>query len=352
MQESKVMKFLTLILLLSFCSITNGQVYRFEQEGIKGSAVLIHKTTTQSYLLSCAHEVDKDKPVIIHSSLGKLKGRYLSHSIDDDLSIIFLQKSLKANPIPLADYELTQSQQVTIVGLNSGITKTTISQDTRFLEAPTKQGDSGGAVVDKNNRLVGIVVGVTKVDRDEPKPRGFMVRNTTIFGFIRRNNCPNGYCQQRPSYLPQEAPPPPEYVSDIPDVDKVRRIASLEAQIRVLTDRIEKLDKSYTESLEALRERPSTLGTDGSNGKDGENGKDAAPFTVQFYSKSKVSDKEFELGELRVDKSGIYRVELPDVIVEWLNPSDGKTISKSAFPAGTPVRLMLTKEVLEAASGK
>tara|TARA_R110002020_G_scaffold76728_1_gene194251 strand:- start:919 stop:1287 length:369 start_codon:yes stop_codon:yes gene_type:complete len=112
--------------------------------------------------------------------------------------------------------------------------------------------------------------------------------------------------------------PPPR---DIPDTAKTARIAKLEQQIAVLTKRLDGLKDNDTV---------------------------AKPFKVQLVTQSKRTGKQIVIGEIEVNPSdgGTYQLGLPDTVVQWLNPQTGVVESQGAFPAGTPVKLVVTPKML------
>tara|TARA_R110002110_G_scaffold13929_6_gene66162 strand:+ start:969 stop:2057 length:1089 start_codon:yes stop_codon:yes gene_type:complete len=321
----------------------------------KGSGSIISHNENCSYILSCAHGWNPTKPVVIAVSKTKsVFASFVKVSKRDDLSLLKTETKIDIPALLLSEATLNEGDRVQMVGMTSKLKYTTLRANTNFLSVESKAGDSGGAVI-LDGKLVGVVVMTTIPTTDREPSRAVMVANRIFFPFLR--SCPppyciNGKCYQakpfrdprfspplQPQSFTQEAPPPPEYIRDIPDVDKVKRIIDLERQIAAISKKLQNIESGVD-------------GNDGKNGTDGNDGISSKPFTIQFYSKSKRTNKEFKLGEVEITESGIYRVKLPDVIVEWIDPKSGNKISSASFPAGTPVRLMLTKEILKAAIEK
>lgn len=237
-----------------------------------GTGVVVCREAGRSYVLTAAHVVrEPSRDLRVHQQPAKIV------AADQRLDVALLEVShefSRCADIGCAD----NGSSVTLFGYGGtdalGHGNGTLL-DANRVNIVARDGDSGGAVV-SNGQLVGLI---SAVGSDYTR----CVSGTTLQSFVSLHlpGCSYG-SHGRPAPRPEPgtvailmptAPTPPREllpsVRDIPDVEKVRRIVALEAEVAGLKLKIASISSGDR----------GTPGRDGSHGKDGINGRNGVDGT-------------------------------------------------------------------------
>jgi putative sterol carrier protein len=286
---------------------------------VYGTGIVVSRDRGFSYVATVAHTFKSAERVYVHGTPATIVAR--KYDDNNDLAILKVKQLTNQTLYPVSLVDPKFGDDVALHGLGAGdkfgrgdysFKRTKLTSSTHA-DIPSRHGDSGGPIFNSRREVCGLIA--TTDDRDT----GF-IPASRLRAFIADCRCvPN---------TKAKAPPPPR--EDIPDKEKTDRIRDLEEQLAALKKQIESLAP-----------------TNGQDGRPGKDGKDAEAFTLRLISRSKKTGSVIVHGTATINAAGEYDLELPDNVIQWLDPVTGKVTTAAAFAAGTPVKLKLSKEVLE-----
>ena len=292
------------------CQIINGQKQCVKVITTEyGTGVIVDRDAKYDYVLTAKHVLDFDD-----NSVHGRKSELVAKHPTEDLALL---------RTPATKYDIATMVDDPVIGLavyldgfgpNSGKADTTDYRRARgqvisstTVSHTSRDGDSGGAIA-VGSQLYGIIT-----HSDATSTRFVPVSKCRTFCWQF------GICRppasQRVAPLP--VPPPP---LDVPDREKTARIAQLEKDLAALRDSVSRMTQK----------------------------RETHPFDVLLVSYSKKDKREIVHGTVTIDprNGGQHRLTLPDTTVQWLHHQTGKVESSGAFPAGTPVKLVVTPKML------
>lgn len=211
---------ISLVLFLS-CEPCRGETYpadvRVKVElagGDQGhaSGTIIESDARGSWVLTACHNLRGTRKVEIEDIHGNRHGvKIIAWDKDPDLALLWT-KYKTDRPRPMAA-NITPDKSKTYwvtgwPGLGTAyktepavLQSEFFGQVTEVLSAPAVLGQSGGAIVDENGLLVGVVSGVTMDDTQAVAPMGQIVRSFVEKAILKsyyETQCRNGACRLRP----------------------------------------------------------------------------------------------------------------------------------------------------------
>jgi hypothetical protein len=167
-------------------------------DGTTGSGTLVFKGQNVAYVLTCHHVFDECKSQIVCSFQDgeSFYGRLKKENGNDDLSVIAIRPP-RLVPVPIGDPAKATSITVCGFGPNAGFRASTgrvIGQTmaqgstcpTWIVNTPVRPGDSGGAALDQQGRIVGVVWGTLDGNT--------YIMSSTAFNQILKTQCGGGSC--------------------------------------------------------------------------------------------------------------------------------------------------------------